>query len=250
MDDGRYRSYKQTSGLKLRFNGQDLNLSGTDDLLQISVDDLNSDFKTAMTAAVEKLNEVVNKAINETFGELSRDRLTISYAPDESDPFGILWIEHFIKDAFSFTFEFSFSNSASAGNFSVRYGNDAIGAAPFDGAIFTNFDLDNKETRVPAFACSRRNQCTGSDFVNLCDGFDLKPDFVLNEEGDTRFIFAISEEIPTTGIAAWVWDFSTPTKEPFYVGEKIAIDWQPGGFIRLTAISDKGCFSSTLKDLR
>ncbi|WP_036249020.1 hypothetical protein [Methylobacter sp. BBA5.1] len=250
MDDGRYRSYKQTSRLKLRFNGQDLDLSGTDDLLQISVDDLNSDFKTALAAAAEKLNETVNKAINETFGELSRDRLTISYAPDESDPFGILWIEHFIKDAFSFTFEFSFSNSASSGNFSVRYGNDAIGAAPFDGAIFTNFDLDNKETRVPAFACSQRNQCTGSEFVSLCDGFDLKPDFVLNEEGDTRFIFAISEEMPTTGIAAWVWDFSTPTKEPFYVGEKIAIDWQPGGFIRLTAISDKGCFSSTLKDLR
>lgn len=242
-----YQNYKQTSGLKLRFNGQDLDLSGTDDLLQISVDDLNNNFESALNAAVEKLNEVINKAINEALGQLSRDRLTISYAPAESDPFGILWIEHFIKDTFSFTFDFSFSHRPSSGNFSVRYGNDAIGAAPFDGAIFINFDLDNKETRVPAFACSQRNQCTGSDFVSLCDGFDLKPAFVSNREGDL-FIFAINEEMPTTGIAAWVWDFTTETTEPFYVGEKIAVDWQPGGFIRLTAISEKGCFSSTLRN--
>ncbi len=251
-----YETYKQTSDVRLRFNGQALDLVESGELLQINADDLNKNFQAALADVVKRLNAVINNKISETFGALSVDRLAISYEPSETDPFGILWIEHFSKDTFSkdtfsIEFDFGFQRSNNSGNFSVRYGNEASDAdGEFDGVIFINRDLENKQTRVPAFDCSQRNQCTGSAFVKLCEGFDIKPNFLrTNQPRSNIFVFTISEDMPTTGIAAWVWDFSSETKEPFYVGEKIAIVWRPGGIIRLTAITEKGCFSVHDKQL-
>jgi hypothetical protein len=252
IDIEKYETYKQISEIKLRFNGQAINLSDSSDLLQINANALNTDFQTAMTAAVKVLNEVVNKGIDNSFGALSRPRLTIAYEPARTDPFGILWIEHFISDTFRIEFEFGLAHSLSSGNFVVRYSNeqDAAGAA-FDGATFVNLDREGLETRVPAFACSDRNQCDNTDFVALCEGFDLIPAFVQSSRGRNNFTFAISENMPTTGIAAWVWEFTTSTDQLFYVGKKVAVVWNnPGGFVKLTAISDKGCFSVTLSDRR
>ncbi|WP_019867400.1 hypothetical protein [Methylovulum miyakonense] len=247
-----YEDYQQESEVALSFNGQNLKLEGAGDLLQIKADDLNQDFNQAIGAVIQKLNEAVNQQLSEVFGDLGTDRLKISYEPQDSDPFGVLWIEHFIKDRFKLGFDFNFfisGFSTDLASFSVSYGNETgVSDAPTDGAVFVNRHRENKMARVPAFACSQRNQCTGSGFADVCTGFDLNPGFISDGIGDNHFFFAINEDMPRTGIAAWVWDFTSQTDEPFYVGEQLEIFWQPGGFIKLTAISDTGCFSFTVED--
>ncbi|MDD1617183.1 MAG: hypothetical protein LUQ28_12025, partial [Methylococcaceae bacterium] len=241
-----YRNYKVTSGIKFRFNGKDFDIG---DLLQISVDELNKDFPVALAAPIEILNKVVNETINSAFGVLSKNRLTISYTPTKTDPFEVLWIEHFIEDTFAIEFNFTYSTESIAFALNVRYSNEqVVGASAFNGMILTNV-RSGEQRRVPAFDCSERNQCEDSAFVKLCEGFEVKPAFVSTQTGEQNlFRFTLAEGMPKTGIAAWVWDFSTSSSEPFYVGDAIEFNWQPGGFIKLTAITDKGCFSSTLEN--
>jgi hypothetical protein len=252
LEDEKYGDYKQTTEIKVRFNGTDIGVGETGTLLQIESDALNTDFQNAIGAVVKALNEAVNKGINNTFGALSRPRLTISYEPALTDPFGILWIEHFLSDTFRIEFEFVLEHSLSSGNFGIRYGNEPDATrAPFDGAVFTHVDRDRLETRVPAFACSERNQCDNTDFIELCKDFEVIPDFIFDGTRDNIFTFSISDDMPATGIAAWVWEFTTSTDQPFYVGEKVIVNWKdPGGFVKLTAISDKGCFRVTVEDQR
>ena len=116
--------------------------------------------------------------------------------------------------------------------------------ASFNGAIFINRRLDNKETRVPAFDCRERNQCTGGDYTKLCQGPDPKPSFFIEPLGNNRFQLGKKDNLPASEIAARVWDiFTAQPTEPFYVGEKVEVQLQnPSGRIRLTAITTKGCF--------
>ena len=241
-----YIKYENMGGIKFRFNGKDFDIS---EPLQINVDELNKDFRTSLAITIETLNKIVNESINNAFGVLSKNRLSISYTPNDTDPFEVLWVEHFIEDTFTFEFSFAYSTEDFTFVLNALYSNEQIiNEATFNGMVLTNLE-SKAETHVPAFACSDRNQCTDSDFVPLCDGFDLKPDFTRERgEGNNLFIFTITKEMPTTGIIAWVWDFTTSTTEPFYVGEQVFVNWQVGGFVKLTAISEKGCFSSTVEN--
>ncbi|MGY6275622.1 hypothetical protein [Methylomonas sp. MgM2] len=234
---GRFGSYKQTTAIRFNFNDKEFDLSDTAELLQMPADDLNNDFQTAFAKVIRELNAKLNAVLGEAF-----ERLSITYAPADTDPFGVLMIEHFEGDSFSFAFDFGFSKSGTTGNFAVRYGNDGFGLEnAFDGVIFTNLDQDNRQIRVPAFDPNERNQCDQTPFVKACSGFDVKPNFT----NQNFQIFTIADDMPRTGIAAWVWDFSAPTAEPFYEGESITVNWQVvESSIRLTAITDKGCFSS------
>lgn len=236
-NDELFRSYKQTSAISFVFNGKEIELGDSDNFLQMSVDELRQDFHAAITRVVKDLNAVINNALG---GNV--ERLSMVYEPADTDPFDILWIEHFVSDTFSFSFDYGYSKTNSNGNFSVRYGNDDIGLeSAYDGVIVTHLDLDNKQTQVPAFDCSTRNQCEQTPFVKVCSGFNLKPSFT----NDDFVIFSITDDMPRTGIAAWVWDFSAATDEPFYVGERVTVRWEVvESSIRLTAITDEGCFAT------
>lgn len=239
--DKPFSSYQQISGISFLFNGREITLPNSESLLQISdVDLLNSNFQASIANLIKKLNSTINQALGEKFA-----RLNISYEPAANDPFGILWIEHFVNDKFSISFDFSVSKAAFKGSFSVRYGNDQATDGLFGSAMFKNLS-SRSQIRVPAFDCSERNQCKNSPFVSLCSGFNLKPAFT-----NVRFAkFTIAETMPSEGIAAWVWDFSADTNELFYVGESINVRWDPDdSTVRLTAISDQGCFSSTVETL-
>jgi hypothetical protein len=222
-------------------------MSGTDTLLQIPSAQLNSDFHKAIGGAVKTLNKAITNALTAKFGaELGLNRLVVTYEPSTSDPFGILWIEYFVCETFTIEFNFSFSKPTPAFSLTMRYTNEpALTGIAFDGAVLINRRLNNKETRVPAFDCSERNQCSGSDYRKLCEGPDPKPVFAIEPSGENRFLFAGKvENIPASEIIAWVWDvFIAQATEPFYQGGKVeAILQKPSGPVRLTAIAQKGCF--------
>ena len=135
----------------------------------------------------------------------------------------------------------------------IRYTNEpAASGASFDGAICINLRLNNKETRVPAFDCSELNQCTGSDVRKLCEGPQPKPALQMErfEENGFRFEGKV-ENMPESEIAAWVWDFPmAQPSEPFYEGQRIESHLQrAAGPVRLTAISNKGCFGVVQENL-
>ena len=252
IDDEIYEDYKQATDVRLTFNSTSIDLGATADLLQISADDLNRNFRQAVAETIKKLNDVVNTALDNTFGRLSRNRIAISYEPARTDPFSIFWIEYFVNDMFSFEFDYAIRHSVASGEFGVQFGNTIFATgASFNGTTFIDHNRDNLLTRIPAFACSERNQCTNSEFVPMCSGFDLIPVFNTERGGENTFNFFITEAMPTNGIAAWVWEFTTSTDRPFYVGDNVRVVWNNiGGLIKLTAISDQGCFSTTLSDRR
>jgi hypothetical protein len=135
----------------------------------------------------------------------------------------------------------------------MRYTNEpaATGAA-FDGAVFINRRLGNAETRVPAFDCSERNQCTGSDYKRLCVGPDPEPQFDIGRLENNRFSLKGNVgNIPASEVIAWVWDvFTAQPTEPFYEGDRVETQLQnPRGLVRLTTITQKGCFGFAQQDI-
>ena len=131
----------------------------------------------------------------------------------------------------------------------MRYGNEpSASGAPFDGALLVNRRL-NKQTMVPAFDCSERNQCDGSDYRKLCEGFNPQPVITverLQQGNQIRFQFSGSVVDTSQRIIGWVWDvFTTRSTEPYYEGEKVVAELErPVGEVRLTVITEKGCFSA------
>ena len=103
---------------------------------------------------------------------------------------------------------------------------------------------------MPAFDCSERNQCSGSDYKKLCEGPDSKPEFTIESLGNNRFSFKGEvRNTPAGEIAAWVWDvFVAQPTEPFYEGNPVDAQLQkPEGTVRLTVITQKGCFGFAQK---
>ncbi|QDA61592.1 hypothetical protein [Hymenobacter jejuensis] len=249
-----YETYKQDSEVKFQFNGQDFALADAGSLVQIQAGQLNGNFRNAIGGAVKKLNERIKQALVAEFGpELGANRLVLSYEPADSDPFGILWIEHFECEQFSLEFNYSFAKPTPAFSLLMRYTNEPdVTGAPFNGAILVNRRLNNKETRVPAFDCRERNQCTGTDFQKLCEGPDPKPVVGIERQENNGFLFAGKvENVPVNSVVAWVWDvpIAQPT-EPFYEGPKVEAQLQkPGGTARLTAITQKGCFGTAEQNI-
>lgn len=242
-----YEIYRQETVVRFRFNGEDISLTGSNNILQVPANQLNGDFKNAAESVIKALNERINQALIAKFGPTGANRLVLTYEPTAADPFTVFKIEHFVCETFSIEFNYSFSQPSPAFSFTVRYTNepDATGLA-FDGAIFINRRLNNKETRIPTFNCSERNLCSNSAFKPLCDGKlpDLGIQVTPLTTGANRFSFAGSaSNMPVAEILAWVWDVPRGL-EPFYEGIKTDVQVSnPQVRLRLTAITRKGCFS-------
>ncbi|HZK95118.1 MAG TPA: hypothetical protein VFC67_12995 [Prolixibacteraceae bacterium] len=237
-----YEAYRQLKDLRLRFNGQNLTLPSATTLLQIPIEALNNDFVNVMTKTIGRLNEIIQKVLITALGDAGKNRLVLTYEPTESDPFGVLWIEYFVCETFNLEFEYVFAKASQSFDLRWRYTNekDDFGN-PFNGTIATNVEL-NKQTLVPAFDCRERNQCKGSDYLKLCTDSNTKADFKINQLDNNVFNVA---SIANKNIVAWIWDaVDSLAKEPFYTGETLdMIIPKPAGNVRLTVISDKGCFA-------
>jgi hypothetical protein len=254
VEESLYEAYSQDrrSNIKFRYNGNEIELPGTTDLLMAGTDQLNQDFHVTMGRIIERLNAVINRMLDGKFGPLSKPRLLITYEPDNDDPFGIFLIEYFVCETFSIEFDYSFTRSAQSFNLTMRYTNGPTAS----GEIFNGAILESSQSiRVPAFACSERNQCTGIDFQRLCEGPDPRPSFSINVRQGKQFLFLLAgkvEDVDENEITAWVWDILTaqPT-EPFYGGKNIEVSMQnPSGVVRLTVITKKGCFGFSNQEIR
>ena len=242
-EEARYESYRQDREVRLRLNGRDITLHT--DLPTPDATELNENFHDAVGRYIKALNEAINQALIDQAGA-AENRLALTYHPESVDPFSTVSIEYFVCDTFNIEFRYAFAKPAPAFSLMIRYTNEpAASGAPFDGAICINQRLNNKETRVPAFDCSERNQCTGSDYRKLCEGAQPKPALNMERFEENRFrLEGKVENLPETEIAAWVWDFPTALpSEPFHEGQRTEARLQrPTGVVRLTAITHKGCF--------
>lgn len=252
FDGAAYEIYQQESALTFRFNGEALDMSGTETLLQLSTAELNGTFQDSITGIVKKLNDALNAALAKKFGaDQAANRLTVAYQPADTDPFGILWIEHLVCETFAIQFDFSFAKPNPAFSLRVVYGNEPTASgAPFDGFLMINRRLNNKQTSVPAFDCSERNLCSGSDPQKLCPGVDAKPVIAVQPLENNLFSFK-GDADPAVQVAAWVWDAPiAQSSEPFYVGQAVSAQLQkPGGTVRLTVITQQGCFNGVEKSI-
>ncbi|QWV99064.1 hypothetical protein KP005_07210 [Geomonas nitrogeniifigens] len=250
FQDARYESYRQEPAVRLRFNGRDITLR-TDGLPVPDAGHLNENFDDAIGRYVKALNEVVNQALVEQAGA-AQGRMILSYQPSGAYPFAALFIEYFACDSFNLEFRYSFARPNPAFSMMIRYSNepDAAGAT-FDGAVFVNQRL-NKETRVPSFDCSERNQCTHVDYHKLCDAPPPDLDMNLARVGDNGVALEGKVgNLQPDEVVAWVWDLPLAnSSEPFYVGEKVEVQVQHvAGPVLLAAITRKGCIGGTRKDL-
>lgn len=251
-----YTGYTQRSNIRLRYNGKDYTLGGSSDALQATVEQLNTDYQATMSALVEKLHGLVNGELDNQLGALEAPRLRLTYVPSDQDPFGLFRIEHFECETFTIEWVYTYSRPNANRNFNnliVRYTNEALAdGQPFQGMVLINRSLGNKESRVPAFDCRRRNQCTDGEFEPLCQSETPKPDFFVEFLGDRQFLFGGSvENLPEEEIIAWIWDPLTaqPT-EAFYEGKEVRATLEkPNGIVRLTLITREGCFGFTDQNL-
>ena len=253
FDGAPYEDYTRRDIVRFRFNGEVIEIHDANSLLRIPRAQLNGDFHNAIGGAVKILNEAINRALIDKFGDEGNNRLVITYEPSTPGPFALLWIEYFVCETFTIEFDFSFAKPTPTFALTMRYTNetDANGAA-FDGAIFINRRLNNQETRVPAFDCSERNQCDGTDYIPLCDGHD--PDLTLNierlENNQFRFTGKVTN-MDENDIIAWVWDvFVAQSSQPLYEGQTVVVQvLNQAGPVRLMAITQKGCFGVAFGNL-
>ncbi len=237
-----YRMYTATSDIIFRFNGKTINLPGSVDLLQMSVDVLNKDYTNAMIKMIGNLNDTIQKSLVELFGDSGKNRLVITYEPAISDPFGVLRIESFVCETFNLEFEYKVSKPIQGLALNFRYTNEPDDSGkPFNGTITLNREM-KVQTLIPAFDGLKRNQCSGTDYAKICTGTMLKPELGIKPLDQNTFVFeGISKD---TNVNSWVWDLmNTDGDEPFYAGKQVkAIVQKPVGNVRLTVINDNGCF--------
>lgn len=250
QDEQFYEVYEILKGVNFRFNGLDIYLSDQIQILQLTTDQLNRNFEAAISRAIKTLNQAINQALIEKLGLSGNNRLRISYNPMETDPFAIFNIEHFVCDTFKIDFIYRFGKPSPQFEMEVQYTNEPnVTGAPFNGAIFTNLEQNEKTSIVPAFDCSKRNLCTESEFKNLCEENTLKPDFTITL---SNIGLRLESTTPGSDLRAWIWDiFETVTSEPFYTGVKTDIQVEDtSGSARLTVISNRGCFAFKDKPLK
>lgn len=242
-----YRSYNPLKEVRLRFNGTEFNLP---QLMKVSAADLNASFDEVMAKSIAELNNDIEKALTGAFGNEGKNRLVLSYEPNSSDPFALMWIEHFVCETFSIEFEYSYAKPTPSFVLRTLYTNetDATGKQ-FNGSITTNVEMNGKQTLVPAFDCRERNKCSGSEFVKLCTVNTLKPSFVVEPTGDNIYMFQSTGK--DKNVKAWVWDVvNTSANEPYYEGENVqAMVPKATGMVRLTVINENGCFAVVEKEI-
>jgi hypothetical protein len=240
-----YEIYR-LSRISLRFNSKEIPLPNVNTLFNVTASDLNSNFPVAIGNMIGKLNEMINKALVTAIGPDGNNRLVLTYKPTTTDPFGILWIEYFVCESFNLELEFDLAKPSPAFSVIMRYTNEppATGGQ-FNGVVLINKRLNNKETRVPAFDCSERNQCAENQYKKLCEGPQIKPSFKVSRVGANQLqLVSTTPSILGTEFVAWVWDpLNARPDELFYSGEKVSATVQsPSGFVRLTIITKTGCF--------
>jgi hypothetical protein len=243
VENEQYEMYRQQE-MRFRFNGDNIQLPP--DLIQFEAGQLNNNFDGTISDAVKRLNAAINAALVQKLGDAGRDRLVVSYEPGALDPFRSLRIEYFVCDVFAIEFDYLYAQPDPSFTLTMRYGNEPlVTGAPFDGALLLNRRL-NKHTEVPAFDCSERNQCDGTDYHKLCEGFNPQPVITIERLPGNSIQFQFTGKVMDTSqaIIAWVWDvFTTRTNEPFYEGQQVVADLdRPVGEVRLTVITEKGCF--------
>ena len=253
-----YESYNQIDRVRFQFNKEDIDLPNADDLLQIPTGELNNDndFNNAIGGVIKQLNEVINQVLIAKLGEEGNNRLVISYEPENADPFNLLRIEYFVCDTFNIEFNFSFARQNQKFSLTVHYTNDpeVSGNASFDGAIFIHQEFNNNTTLVPAFDCSERNQCEGTNYTPLCEGPDPKPLINIEPISDNSLqLIGNIDNLNENEIIAWIWDLLvTQPIEPLYEGQDVQVrvqDGIPSGPVRLTVITRNGCFGINIRDL-
>ena len=241
-DGSLFDTYQQLKDLRLRFNGKDITLPGSAELLQIPVDALNNEFTNAMTNTIGRLNEIIQKVLVKEFGTEGQNRLVLTYEPSDTDPFGIMWIEHLVCETFNLEFGYTYTKSGQSYDLGWRYTTeDDVSAKPVDGAFTINFATD-QQTFIPAFDCRERNLCKSTEYVKLCTNQNLKATFSIKQSDPN--VFNVVSTL-NTNIVSWVWDLmSTPAKEAFYTGQKSDMNVpKPTGKVRLTVIGVNGCFA-------
>jgi hypothetical protein len=228
------------SRILLRYNGKDFTLPGS--LVAMSTAGLNGDFNNTVGDAIKQLNKAIATEIGEGL-------VTLSYQPDEKEPFALLWIEHFVCETFRLRFDYLTANPKLLLTLQVEYTNEpAPSGAPFDGVAFTNRRANNQRTQVPAFGCSERNRCARTGFEPLCKGLKLKVE--INTEKFPQFVGVVSGVAEST-IVAWVWEFtSAQPGGTFYTGKNVTPTVSSDGRARLTVITNKGCFAVAETDYK
>jgi hypothetical protein len=249
---GGYITYQQhDSNIRLRFNGKNVDLPNT--LLNLPPSDLNTGFSATIAKAINKLNAAIQTAL----ANFGKNRLVISYQPAESDPFGILLIEHFVSDTFNLEFGYSFANPDPIRQYTARYTNEPVAkGVPFSGTIFTNRSQKDLETRVPAFDCRERDQCgkEPDKYQKLCTATKAKPNIKISSKGSPFSFEGTVDNVGPEEIIAWIWHFprGTKTSEIFYTGIQIVVelsDQEMNGFVILTVITEKGCFVTKMESI-
>lgn len=244
-----YETYDYLDNFSFTFNGIAIKFSDTKNLLRFIASDLNKSFDEAMTKAIENLNQVINEGLINVLGSKGKDRLTITYQPDKSDPFGVLWIEHFVCDIFNFSFDYSYAKPTPSFILSASYFNEKN----VDGLWFSGMNLLNtrleKTIFVPSFAGRERNLCLGTAYQKLCVENSLKPSFTLDLKLRKTWIFQSTSS--GLDMVAWVWDvFGTVSNEPFFEGEQVEAQLAlTTGLVHLTVISAQGCFEVAQNEL-
>lgn len=232
-----YRDYSSKGDVKFRYNGKDFPIE-IQTLRKLRERDLNEKYDVVMEEIARELNEAVAKAIDRA------GILVFTYQKEAQLPFKTMQIEHFECEKFTLEFEYNFIQSQFTFNYQVRYSNEVDPATndAFDGVVVSNLRSD-KRMRVPAFDISTRNQCKNDNFAPVCISRVPKVDF-KGEQGDI-FVQLAGSVIPaTTKVVAWIWEIPL-AEEAFFVGEKIDILPQSNPKetpVRLTAITDSGCF--------
>jgi hypothetical protein len=232
-DNKVYKVYQAAeSKITLRYNGKTVELPAG--LVAMSNGDLNSKFHDVVADVVKRLNKAIAK-------EIGKGLIELSYQPDAKDPFARLWIEYFVCETFSLSFDYAVATPEPVMNMNVTYSNEPqIRNLPFNGATFINNSMNRQTTRIPAFDCTERNQCTNSPAKAVCETPEIKV------EADTSKLPQITGRvgnIPATDVSAWIWDMSDALLNgAFQTGQTITINNSGEG--RLTVITKTGCFGT------
>lgn len=263
LNDARYNNDFVIGEIKLTYtyegNQQTISLPG----FSLSPDILNTNFNDSITKIVAELNQSINKALNNIFGETEFNRLSMTYRKDPNYPFAVLLIERFLCESF----ELNFVNQVSIGN------KDYLNSIAYTiGGNKPGVTLEYKGSDtvfVPAFACETGDRTEPDKEPR----FDSKCKKSLPPPGITAIrdspdggggVVTIKDDIITIPssirslsgpanlgdeqIVSWVWDVNAGSSQEalFFTRQTIPIIASLGqgkSSGTLTVITADGCFS-------
>lgn len=239
--------------VRFRFDGKDFEIPVDKIFSGFDAARLNEDFGNTIAGAIKILNDLIRELLIQTFGDEGRGRFELSYDPNETEPFSVFRLTHFVCESFSLEFDFAYAKPSPVFEVSVRYTNEpSVDGNSFNGMILTD-RRRNTEIRIPAFDCREANLCRGDEYQRLCKGPELRP--IIEFEPTANNVMVFSGRIDrsqTADIVSWIWDFPNAVTElPAYTGEKTEVRFERvSGSARLTVITSDGCFYNTVRALQ